>query len=159
MTDDAAGNVTFTFNTPVGSLNGDNDLVVYIATGAAGLTDTSSLVDNGDTGRAAVSGYEADNTNVTPEGSTRTLVTFAPGFGANYALSIQNSYESLFSLPLPNTDNFLTYITGTGQNNAAPYTLTVPLADLGLAQGASFQFDATLIGNSHLPVERNDRRD
>ena len=148
VTDDAAGSVTFTFNSPVGSTNG-NDLVVYLYTGATGISDTSTLTDNGDGGREAVSGYNAANTNITGTAMpTRTLVTFPTGLQATYALSIEDNYESLFQLPQPNTVNYLTYITGAAQTGATPYSLTIPLADIGLTQGQSFGFDGTLIATS-----------
>ena len=143
VTDDDNGNVTFSFEAAGGSLGGaapSNDLVIYLSTGATGLTSTSSLVsdvDNGDEGRRAVAG--ADSTN-----GTSTLVSFATGFQATYALSIEDNYVSLFSLPLPGTVNYLTYITGAAQTGE-PDTLTLPLADLGLSQGSSFEFAGTLI--------------
>ena len=144
VTNDGAGNVTFSFAAAGGSLGGaapSNDLVVYLSTGAAGLSNTSSLVgdtDNGDEGRRAVSG--SDSTQ-----GTSTLVNFASGFQASYALSIQDNYVSLFSLPQASSPNrYLTYVTGAAQS-AEPDTLTISLADIGLSQGASFNFVGTLI--------------
>ena len=148
VTDNGDGNITFTFNSPVGSTNG-NDLVVYLYTGAAGLTDTSTLVDNGDGGREAVSGYNAANTNITGTAMpTRTLVTFPTGEQATYALSIEDNYESLFQLPLPNRVNYLSYVDGVAQSGATPYTFTFPLSEIGLTPGESLGFDGTLIATS-----------
>ena len=136
VTDDGAGNVTFTFNGGAThpTLDG-NDLVVYLSTGAAGLADTSTLVDNGDGGREAISGYNAAN-------NTRTQVDFPTGFAADYAVSIEDASVNLFQLPLPGTVNYLTYIAPTS-SGTSPDTITFPLADIGLTQGQSFSLVGT----------------
>jgi hypothetical protein len=142
VSNDGAGNLTFSFNSPGHSLSG-NDVVVYLATGATGLSDTTSLTDNGDGGREAVSGYNSGN-------PSRSLVTFPAGFQATFALSIEDNYASLFQLPLPGGatgNNSLLYVTGTSQSGE-PDVLSFPIADLGLTQGQSFQLDATLISES-----------
>jgi hypothetical protein len=142
VTNDGVGNVTFSLNTAGSSLSG-NDVVVYLYTGATGLSDTSTLSDNADGGREAVSGYNAGN-------PSQSIVTFPSGLQATFALSIEDSYESLFQLPLPGGatgNNSLTYVTGASQGGE-PDVLTIPLTDIGLTQGQSFQFDATLISDS-----------
>lgn len=137
------GNITFTFN-PSGTFN-NNDVVLYIDSVAGGLSDTSSLVDNGDPAREAISGYNANNTNVTPNGPTRTQVNFAQGFGADYAISFQNNAAiGVFSVPSPG-NNFLNFVTGQTPTNGGPYTVTVTDAQLGLTPGGTFSFVGTLI--------------
>ncbi len=131
-----AGTVTFTFH-PAGTFSG-NDVVVYIDSQPGGLADTSSLVDNGDPSREAISGYNANN-------PSRTQVNFASGFGADYALSFQNNaYIGLFSVPT-GSNTYLNYIDGTAPTSGGPYTITLPDAELGLTPAQSFNFVGTLI--------------
>ncbi len=164
VTADGAGNVTFSFAAPGGSLGvvqektaanpnpTSNDLVVYLSTGAPGLSTTSSLATNsdlGDEGRRAVSGAD-------PTAGSVTAVNFASGFQASYALSFQDNYVSLFSLPLPGGNNYLTYITGASQS-AEPDALTFSLSQIGLSQGASFNLVGTLISTQPNPSNPNDQ--
>jgi hypothetical protein len=151
---DASGDpaVTFTFlgSASHPTLDG-NDLVVYLSTGAAGLSDTSTLSDDADGGREAVSGY---NGNAAPNGP-RSLVTFPSGFQATYAVSIEDSFVGLFHLvnltSPPSLDyegqnaNPSTGVTESSDNGNAPYgdTITIPLSVIGLAPGQSFELDGT----------------
>jgi len=137
---DDSTNITLTLNRGPGSLN--DDLVIYIDS-VGGFPDTSSFFDNGDGGRTAISGYNGGN-------PSRTLVRFASGFGASYALSIENGFIGLFGLT-NGGNNSLNYITGQGQsgnNNAPTFTITFPIADLGITAGQSFNFVGTLDSES-----------
>src|SRR6201986_3440663 len=80
---DSASGMNITFNR--GSGNMDNDLVLYLDTQPGGYSDTSQFSDNGDGGRTAISGYNSGN-------PSRSLVTFPSGFGADYAISIENGF-------------------------------------------------------------------
>lgn len=114
--DPDAGTITFQFN-PSGDFT-KNSVIIYIDSVAGGLTDTSSLVDNGDTGRKGISGYNAAN-------KTRTQVNFADGFAADYAISFENNnFTGVFGVPSPG-NNYLNYITGQTPNNGGPYAVTV----------------------------------
>lgn len=141
------GSITFTFISPSGGGLPSNDVVIYIDSVAGGLADTSSLVDNGDAGREAISGFNANNTNVAPQGPTRTQVNFAQGFGADYAISFENTvFNGLFSVPSPG-NTFLNFVTGQGANqgtNGAD-SITFTDAQIGLTPGQSFSFVGTLI--------------
>ncbi|MDB5325038.1 MAG: hypothetical protein JWM57_607 [Phycisphaerales bacterium] len=152
VTDNGAGNVTFAFTPSAGHPSGldGNNLVIYLSTGAAGLTDTQSLTDTGtphgsDNGHTAISGYNNFNNggDVTP---SRTVIAFPTGFQATYAFSFANAYDGLFQLPTDNSGN-LAYITGAApvaNNN----TLTMPLSTIGLTQGQSFSLVATYLDGS-----------
>jgi MYXO-CTERM domain-containing protein len=127
---DNGSSVTFTLNAGGGSLGG-NDLVLYIDSVPGGFTSTAGFNDNGDGGRIAVSGYGGVG--------QQSVLTFAAGFAPNYAVDIGSTYASLFGLANGGA-NSLNYITGTAQT-ASPYSLTVPLADLGLTPGAGQSFE------------------
>jgi len=136
---DSGGNITFTFN-PSGSFGG-NDVVVYIDSVAGGFNDTSTFSDNGDFGREAISGFNGGN-------PSRTLATFPTGFGADYALEFENNvFTGLFGL-VSGGNNSLNFVTGAAPTSGGPYTVTFPIADLGIAPGASFNFDASLISTT-----------
>jgi hypothetical protein len=136
---DSGGNLTATFN-PSGSFSG-NDVVVYIDSTPGGFNDTSLFSDNGDGGRESVSAENSGN-------PSRDLITFPTGFGADYALEFENNtYIGLFQL-VAGGNNSLNYITGTGPASGGPYTVTFPLADIGISQGQSFNLVADLISTS-----------
>jgi hypothetical protein len=140
VTDDAAGNVTFSFQPGAGHPSVDgNNLVIYLSTGMPGLPDTSALIDNGDSGRRGISGYNAGSTP-----TTRSLIAFPSGFQATYALAMESGYVGLFQLPPLGGDGNLTYLTG-GSQSGNPLHVTVPLTTLGLTQGQSFQLLGTLL--------------
>lgn len=142
VTDNAAGSVTFAFTPGAGHPSVDgNNLVIYLSTGAVGLSDTSALIDNGDSGRRGISGYNANTANPP---STCSLIAFPSGFQVTHALAMEGGFVGLFQLPPAGGDGNLTYINGAGQSGN-PLTVTLPLSDLGLAQGQSFQLLGTLI--------------
>src|SRR2546428_5373071 len=86
---DTATSLTVTMNRGAGAMN--DVLVVYLDTQPGGFNDTSTFSDNGDGGREAISG--ANNGN-----PSRTLVTFPAGFGADYAMAIENGFIGVFQL-------------------------------------------------------------
>ena len=139
---DSLANISFTLNR--GSGLHENVLVVYLDTQPGGFTDTSLFNDSADGGRTAISGAA---------GATRTTATFAPGFGADYALSIENGFIGVFDL---NGGEPHTYLFGQGQsgdNAAASYTLTLDagqMNQIGIVPGSgeSFGFVGTLISGT-----------
>lgn len=146
VTDNAAGDVTFSFQPGAGHPSVDgNSLVIYLSTGATGIVDTFPLSDIGDSGRRAISGYNYLGPDLDP---TRSVIAFPSGFQATHALSMEGGYVGLFGLPLSGGDGGLSYITG-GPQSGNPLAVTFPLASLGLSQGQSFQLVGTLIdGNA-----------
>ena len=141
---DNGTSITFTLNSS-GALGG-NDLVIYIDSVAGGFSSTAGFQDAGDGGRSAVSGYTATSNG---GGSGQSVLTFAPGFAPSYAVDIGNTFASLFGLA-NGGNNSLNFITGTSQSGASPYSLTLPLTDLGLTTGAgqSFELFGTLVSES-----------
>lgn len=135
---DSGPNITFTFN-PSGGFTG-NDLVLYIDSVAGGYADTSTFFDNGDAGRTAVSGANTGN-------PSQTLAVFPAGFGADYALEFENTtYTGLFGL-VAGGNNSLNYVTGAAPSGGT-FSVTFPIADLGLSTGQSFSFVGSLISTS-----------
>lgn len=136
---DDGTDLTVTLNSA--SSLGANDLVLYIDSFAGGISSTAGLMDDADGGRAAVSGYNG--------AGEQSVLTFAAGFTPDYAIDIGNTYASLYGL-IAGGDNSLDYITGTSQTSGGPYSLTVPLSDLGLVagNGQSLQLFGTLISET-----------
>ncbi len=118
----------------------NNNLVLYIGTGATGIANTSTLTDNADGGRTAISGLS---------GNGRTLASFSAGFRPTYALSIDPTFAGLFNLSTPTNFGFVSSanITGTG---TGPFTFSFPVTALGLTASASNNIDfvGTLISTS-----------
>ena len=132
---DDGTDITFTFPNDLGG----NVLALYLDTADGGLADTSSLTDDGDGGRAALSGFqEAEGAN--------TLASFAPGFGAEFGVSFENGFVGIFDLQGGTPDNF-TFVDGSPQSGA-PLSLTVPLSTFGLTGGDTFDFVGTLISQT-----------
>ena len=73
-----ATNINFVFSP--GTTFNSNDLVFYIDSEYGGANNTSTYTDTADGGRSAISGLN---------GSGRTLVTFASGFGADFGVSFE----------------------------------------------------------------------
>jgi len=147
ISDDVAGNINFTFNA---GGSGNNDyLVVYIDSVSGGFASTSGLNDHADENRRAISG-----TNDTDQ----SLVTFASGFNADYALSTpgagqHSQFAGLWGLATggPNSLNYVASANIGGTQNATTFSITA--AELGLTanSGQSFKFVATYLngGNTY----------
>src|SRR5881275_2250537 len=83
-------NGTTVFGTVNKGPNGFNDvLVLYIDSQAGGFSDTSTLGDNGDGLRKAISGFDGGN---------RSLMTFASGFNPDYAIALGPQSDSFGGL-------------------------------------------------------------
>jgi len=141
---DTSTSMTITFNRGAGALN--DDLVLYLDTQPGGYIDTSAFTDNGDGGREAISG--ANNGN-----PSRTIASFPAGFGADYAISIENSFIGVFDLSNPANFNYLFGQGQSGNNSDASYSITMTaaqMAQIGLVAGSgqTFFFDGSLISES-----------
>jgi hypothetical protein len=134
---DTSSSMTVTFNRGL-SGNMDNDLVLYLDTAPGGFSDTSAFGDNGDGGRTAISGFNGSN-------PSRTLLTFASGFQADYAISIENSFIGVFGLAAGGNGS-LNYLFGQGQSGVdsdASYSITLSAAQMsqiGLTAGSGQLF-------------------
>jgi hypothetical protein len=134
---DTSSSMTVTFNRGL-SGNLDNDLVLYLDTQPGGFSDTSQFSDNGDGGRTAISGFNSSN-------PSRTIATFASGFQADYAISIENSFIGVFGL-VAGGNNSLNFLFGQGQSSVdsdASYSITITAAQMsqiGLTAGSGQSF-------------------
>jgi len=105
--------------------NLDDLLVIYIDTGASGLTNTAGLTDTGGgTGdeQRAISGFD---------GSNRSLLVFTNGFRPSYAIAIKSDYMDVWSWANPASFSFLAG-GPEGGNSSANFNLTFNCATLGL---------------------------
>jgi hypothetical protein len=127
--------------------NGFNDvLVIYIDSVTGGFTDTSSFSDAGDGLRKAISGYD---------GSNRSLLTFASGFTADYALALgpaSDNFGGLWTLASGANGslnfNSSASLSPTGNNNSPTYTFSISLASIGISPGQSFGIFGSYISNT-----------
>jgi len=106
-----------------------------------GPGSTANFTDTADGGRIAISGFN---------GTSRTLATFAPGFGVDYAISIENGFAGLFATTLNGSHIFQNSvgIGLTGNNTAPSYTVQFPLINIGITPGETFSLVGTLISSS-----------
>src|SRR4051794_25579671 len=131
VTDNGAGNLTFTVN-PAGGNLGGNAAVLYLDTQPGGAADTAGLSDTADGGRSIVSGVNAGN-------PSRSVVTFPAGFGADYGIAIEpNVFEGVFDIN--NTPANFNFVTGNAIATNGPYSVTVTRAQLGLGPTDPFSF-------------------
>ncbi len=153
VTSTPSGSVTFSFlsgatgGTPAAPTLSGNALALYLDTAPGGLASTATLADNQDGGREAISG--ANNGNTPP---SRSLVTFAPGFTANYAINFEDSFVGVFGLTPTSgaTPTNLSFQFGQGQTTE-PDTITLTAAQaasIGITPGSTFSFVGSLISTS-----------
>ena len=135
----AIGNGTLTLSDDGTNISGTltvggsmNDvLVLYIQTGPGGFADTSGFNDQSDLCPQAISGVSA---------SGRSLLTFASGFQANYAIALAPAAVGTGGLwqLASGTNNSLVYMGSVSLaplNNTGPYTFSFPAALIGMIPG------------------------
>jgi len=137
-----SGDITFTATKGISNIN--DTAVIYIDNdnGASGITNTFELTDTGDGGRMAISGMSHIGLS---------NLGFAPGFAANYAITIEVGFSGLFEIASsPNNLNFVS------ENCCAPiysntpiFYLSFNLADIGLSAGDSFDYFLTYLNSSN----------
>jgi hypothetical protein len=139
---DTSNSLTFTGVRGGGDWN--DVLVVYLDTRPGGVNDTSSLTDTGDGGRRALSGTGSDG---------RTVATFPTGFGADFAVNIENGFIAVFEIVPNGSHNYLFGQPQSGNNQDPSYSITMTdaqMAQIGLtaASGQSFNFVGSYISPS-----------
>ncbi len=127
----SGGNVNFTITAGAGGLG--NDLVLYFDSTAGGFANTSTLTDSADGGRRAVSGV-----GVT---AGQTVVNFAPGFTADYAVDLTNSFANLFQL---NTGSLI-FTPGATFGSTVGNVTTFSLSLASFGNPASFKFVGNIL--------------
>jgi len=143
---DSLAGMTITLNRGAGQLN--DDLVLYLNTQAGGFADTSLFSDNADGGRTAISGFNGGN-------PSRTIASFPAGFGADFAVSIENSFIGVFGL-VSGGNGSLNFLFGQGQsgvNSDPSYSINITpaqMAQIGLTAGSgqTFHFVGSYISTS-----------
>ncbi|MBA3962705.1 MAG: PEP-CTERM sorting domain-containing protein [Chthoniobacterales bacterium] len=123
----SGGTVTFTLTAGPSGLG--NDLALYIDSTAGGFSDTSTFTDTADGGRRTLSGKGAT--------TGQSVVTFAPGFTADFGIDLTASSANLFAL---NTGSFIftlgaNFVSTVG--NVTTFTLSLasignPITSFGL---------------------------
>jgi hypothetical protein len=133
--------MTVTLNRGTNALN--DALVVYLDTQPGGFADNLTFNDNGDGGRTAISGANSGN-------PSRSLVTFPAGFGADYAMAIENGFIGVFQLVSGgnNSFNFQFGQAQSGNGNDPSFTINITpaqMAQIGLTPGSGQTFN--LVGS------------
>ena len=120
---------------------GGNALAIYLDTNgtAGGFNSTTNFTDTGDVGRETLSGRGSNG---------QTVATFAPGFTADYGISLEpGSFAGIFKLA-ENTS--FTYVNSGNLDTNATTTLnfSVLRSDIGLSPTDGFTFEATLLSGT-----------
>ena len=140
VTDDGT-TATFTLTRGTGNVN--DFFVLYIDSKVGGFNNTSTLNDQNDANRRAISGVDGGN---------RSVANFASGFDADYALSVNTSFGGFWELAAGG-NNSLAFIKSTGvfsSNAFTTYTFTLTKTELGIAamDPFVFKFTAALISGT-----------
>ena len=138
------GALNFTF-TRGASADFNNALVIYIDSVTGGATSTTNFTDTADGLRRAISGFDTVN--------GRSTLNFAGGFGADYAIALNNGFAGLWSLS--NTASFPFQVSANLLPNPATqtetsYTFSLNVTDIGLTAGSgqTFNFFASYISET-----------
>ena len=142
VVNDSLGAINFTYTR--GTSNFDNAIVIYIDSQAGGATSTSGFNDTADGLRRAISGLD---------GTNRSTLNFAAGFGADYAIALNNSFAGLWSLSNPASFPFQVsagLLPNSASQTETSYSFGITAADIGLTanSGDSFSFFSTYISDT-----------
>ncbi|MCC6761683.1 MAG: T9SS type A sorting domain-containing protein [Chitinophagaceae bacterium] len=130
---ESVNDIVFTLTT--GAPFGANDnLVIYFDSKAGGVSNTTTINDASDGGRASVSGNS---------GSGTSDVTFPSGFTADYGLAWGSFGSALFELT-PGGNGSLTFVSF----NSNTASRTIPKAELGITGPITFRFVGTYVSNT-----------
>lgn len=145
LSDNGSGLVTGTLSNGNTATGLNDGLVIYIDTIAGGNSDTSNYTDTGggsDYLRKAISGFD---------GTNRSTLTFPGGFAPDFAIALapnpNASFGGLWALSDPGNFAFLSNVNLTPNNdpNAANYTFSFNLSQLGLPNSGTFNFVTTYL--------------
>lgn len=131
------GNLNFGFQRGSGAFN--DVIVLYIDSQAGGFSTTANFTDRGDPGRRAISGFSF--------GGPRSTINFAPGFTADYAISIESGFAGLFQLAANQPHTFISSANLINSGTVSELELT--LSQLGMTQGGSFRYLATYLNQDN----------
>ncbi len=128
------GELNFGLQRGSGDLN--NQMVIYIDSESGGVGDTTGLTDTSDPLRRMISGSGT---------VTSSDLFFAPGFLADYAIGVEAGFAGLWEIVSGGSHNFVKSvdILPAGSPSAAGFEIELLLSDIGVAQGASFDYFAT----------------
>jgi hypothetical protein len=141
ISNNGAGALDFTFTRGGGNFN--NALVIYFDSISGGDASTANYTDTADGLRRAISGFDV--------ALGRSTLNFGDGFGADYAIALNNGFAGLWSLSNPANFAFQksANLSPTGETQTA-YTFSINVADIGLTanSGESFSFFDTYISET-----------
>lgn len=139
--DDDGTTITVTFTKGAGDFN--DQMVIYLATGAAGRTAIGTEVNDRHDGlRSAISFMEA---------GTGHSLNFPAGFQATHAIAIDDAFGGLWSIPAsgPVGNNALPFVTSVSSTlssvSQASFTFSFTWANLGLNANDPINIVATYL--------------
>lgn len=151
ISNNASGNLSFTLTKGPGGLA--DAFVIYFDTVAGGITSTSSLNDQADGLRSAISGSSGGNTGL--DANSRSLLSFQNGFAADYAFAMNTGFAAVWQLATGG-NNSLIYKNSANLNSvtstSSTFTFNFNVSEIGMTanSGQSFNFVGSYLnaGNS-----------
>ena len=142
ISNNLAGSLDFTFTRGTDTFN--NAIVIYFDSVTGGASSTSGFTDTGDGLRKAISGLD---------GANRSTLNFAGGFGADYAVALNNGFAGVWSLSDPANFPFVTsasLLPNPATQTETAYTFSLNVSNIGLTPGSgqSFNFFTTYISET-----------
>lgn len=142
IVNDNLGALNFTYTR--GSSDFNNAIVIYFDSITGGASSTSGFTDTGDGLRKAISGLD---------GANRSTLNFAAGFGADYAVALNNGFAGVWSLSDPANFPFVTsanLLPASATQTEATYTFSLNVSSIGMTAGSgqSFNFFTTYISET-----------
>lgn len=118
-------------------------MVIYLDTQPGGFGSTAGFTDISDGLRAAISGLGT--------GGGQSVLTFAPGFEADYAIAIEQNFAGVWELVNGAQHNFIVSanLNPVGNAGAGQWEVNLTLADIALNPGESFKYVATYLNSSN----------
>lgn len=137
---DTAGNIYFGFVRGAGGFN--DTAVIYIDSVSGGFADTTSLEDQADGGRSAISG---------DGGGFQSEITFGASFRPDYAIAWDGSGNAnLFQL-VAGGNNSNVFVQGLGlvTNGLQGGEGSILMSSIGITPGGSFTYVATYLNSGN----------
>jgi hypothetical protein len=131
----SAGGLNFGLIQGAGTYNDAMVIYIDVDRGGTGFSGTGTFTDTGDGCRRAISGYD---------GTNRSILDFAPGFNADYAICMDTTFAGLFKLVGGGSHTYVGSVNRTTVTGGH-YEMDLSLADLELGSGSSFDYVATYL--------------
>jgi hypothetical protein len=138
---DSAGNIYFGFRRGPGGFN--DVAVIYIDSIVGGFADTTTVEDDADGGRAAISGDGAG------ADANQSEITFGASFRPDYAIAWESGFAGLFEIRAGGAGSNLFVQSLGGANVGTNWEGSILASNIGLTPGGSFNYVVTYLNSGN----------